>query len=76
MLERGAQPGQVGLGQIHRRRSLKDHRLRSVDPVGEERWQRVDVVAADQLRRIGAECVDRPPQPLEARGLVGPDERL
>ena len=75
-VHRRVQPFERARVEVHRRRRLEDHELRAFAPVAEQRRQRLDVVAAQELRRVVAHDVDRAPQPLEPLRLVGPDERL
>src|SRR5205823_2362954 len=60
--------------EILRRRGLEDDRQRVGIPFPQQLWEQLDVVAANQLRGIGAHDVDRTPQSFEPAPLVGPDE--
>ena len=74
--ERATQPRERAPVEVHRRSGLEDDEPRAGATVGEQPGKRVDVVAAQQLRRVGPQLLDRSAQALKSFGLIGPHECL
>ena len=75
-LHRRVEPLERRRIEVLRRGGLEDHELRTRATIAQQLRQRLDVVAALQLRRVVAHDVDRTPQAVEPPRLVRPDERL